>query len=293
LLGAILVFVFRALGKNPETSMSQALTMVAAASQTARAAHPDLSDSQPSSDSSRATRTPVATSSAPDSLIPQPAYIPSLQVIFTATHVAGAPAVPAVIENTDQNNGQGAAPPPIFDSSGGYRIRPTYTPRPTATTRPPDPPTSVFTPTATPNPGLPGLTMNDVINRFRNDKGYTCAQGGSTPIVILWMCDIQVGNDLWYHIDLYGGSNGGLTHLLASVFQTYPDDAKAIDMLGYVATLPYTGSDAAAARQWVTQTLPEVQSVTDVREKFIGSVRFKLYGGPQGRYLEIGDPIQQ
>jgi hypothetical protein len=107
------------------------------------------------------------------------------------------------------------------------------------------------------------------------------------------MCDVQIGNDLWYHVDLYGSPEIEVTDLLVAVFQANPDDAKAVDILGFMASLPYDGSDASAARQWVAQILPDITSVDDVREKFIGGVRFRLFGGPQGRYLEMGEPPQQ
>jgi hypothetical protein len=97
----------------------------------------------------------------------------------------------------------------------------------------------------------------------------------------------------WYHVDLYGSPGIEVADLLVSVFQTYPDDAKAVDILGFVASLPYDGSDASAASQWVAQTLPGIQSVDDVREKFIGGVRFRLFGDKYGRYLEMGEPVQQ
>ena len=135
--------------------------------------------------------------------------------------------------------------------------------------------------------------MSNVINQFQNEKGFACKQEGSATDPVLWMCDIQSGNDLWYHVDIYGTSTVEVSNLLVSVFQTYPEDEKSIDIIGFAASLPYNGSNSSEANKWVSQTLPGLQSLDDVREKIIGGVRFKLYGGPQGRYLEMGDPVQQ
>jgi hypothetical protein len=171
-------------------------------------------------------------------------------------------------------------------------IRPTHTPKPTETPKPPATSTPTVTPTATQSPGLPGLTMNSAVNSLK-DKGFNCSLGSSSPGPTLWMCDIQIENDTWYHVDLYGTANVEVNNVFASVFQTQPDNAKAIDILGYVASLPYNGSDATSARQWIADTLSGIQSVNDVKEKYFGNVHFKLYGDPHGRYLEMGEPVQQ
>lgn len=138
--------------------------------------------------------------------------------------------------------------------------------------------------------------MSGVTGQLTNEKNFICAEAGSAPGPVLWMCDFQTGNDLWYHVNLYGSSEVDVTNLLVSVFQTYPDEAKSLEILSFVASLPYNGSNPTEAKNWVAANLAPpsgIQSVDDVREKFIGTVRFKLYGGPQGRYLEMGEPAQQ
>jgi len=259
---------------NPgkDVSLGQALTMVAGASQTAQAeqASPDATKN--------AFGTGSPTSSSDNSTQPSATRSPQASASLTRR------------STSVQNNSSG--PTSTFPVSNAT-VRPTYTPKPTETRSPTPTPTATFTPTSTAGPGLPGISMSAVTGRLENEKGFACEERGSSPGPILWMCDIQVGNDLWYHVDLYGSPGIEVTNLLVSVFQTYPDNAKAVDILGFVASLAYNGSVPSEARAWVVETLPSIQSVNDVREKFIGRVRFRLYGGPQGRYLEMGEPLQQ
>jgi hypothetical protein len=288
-----LVYIFTSYKPNgtndsqKEVSMAQALTLVAAASQTAQAANPGFSAGLASPVATQIViSTPSPLSSSVNST--QATSIQSKQVVLTATRNS---VVPSPTKNTTgQNNTQ--EPVPTFPASNAT-IRPTYTPKPTETLQPTAPPTATPTLTATQGPGLPGLSMNYVTGQLTNEKNFTCAQAGSDPGPVLWMCDFQTGNDLWYHVDLYGSFTIEITNLMVSVFQTYPDDAKSIEILSFIASLPYDGSDATEAKKWLADTLPGIQSVNDVREKFIGGIRFRLYGGPQGRYLEMGEPAQQ
>ena len=296
-----LVFVFTSYkpGKTnspqQEVSMAQALTLVAEASQIAQAENPGFLASQATQ---AAYSSPVAAKVAIGSPSPlsssvnptQPTATRSPQAVMTATRNSAVSSA-TKSNTTGQNNTQEAEPTfPVSNAT----VRPTYTPKPTETTRPEDSPTPTVTVTATPGPGLPGLSMSAVIDLLRNEKGFTCVQDHSTQDPILWECDsFPNGNDDWYHVEAYGSPEIEVTYFFVSVDQAHPDNAKAVDILGFVASLPYDGSDASAARQWVAQTLPGLQSDNDVREKFIGAVRFKLFGGPYGRYLEMGELPQQ
>jgi hypothetical protein len=287
----LLVFVFTSFKpsgtNNPEkeVSLAQALTLVAEASQTAQAANPGFSASQ------AAHSSPVATKVATGTASPLPSSVNSTQTTSTRSPQVVSSPTRSYATATAQNNSQEATPTfPVSNAT----VRPTYTPKPTETLWPTAPPTPTLTPTATPGPGLPGLSMSAVIGQLENEKGFACAQGGSAPGPILWECNVQIGYGLWYYVELYGSPEIEVTNLRVSVLQTTPDEAKTVDILSFVASLPYDGSDASAASQWVAQTLPGIQSVDDVREKFIGGVRFRLFGGPQGRYMEMGEPpVQQ
>jgi len=291
-----LIFVFPLFknGSEKDVSLVQALTLVAQVSQTAQAENPGFSAGQ----STQAAHSSPVAHIAIGTPSPRPlsansnqkTSTGSPQVVSTSTRSNAVSYSPTSNNNTTgQESAQATSTFPVSNVT----VRPTYTPKPTETTRPKDTATPTPTPTPTQSPGLPGLSMSNVINQFQNEKGFTCKQEGSATDPVLWMCDIQSGNDLWYHVDIYGTSKVEVSNLLVSVFQTYPEDEKSIDIIGFAASLPYNGSNSSEANKWVSQTLPGLQSVDDVREKFIGGVHFKLYGGPQGRYLEMGAPVQQ
>jgi hypothetical protein len=167
-------------------------------------------------------------------------------------------------------------------------IRPTFTARPTQTPANTDIPQPSFTPTPTLSPGLPGLTMADVTNRLQTEKKFQCQSAGEDSFKTLWMCDYQEGITRWYHVDLYSTSSASVYYLQAAVFQSEPDDTAAAAILAYLAALPYTGSNPASASSWVSQNLPALSGSQDLRQTTIGIVPFKLYGSPNGRYLEMG-----
>ena len=132
-------------------------------------------------------------------------------------------------------------------------VRPTYTQKPTQTSYPTSRPTATRTATATASPGLPGLPMSAVLTTLIDDKGFSCAQAASGSTIKLWMCDYQEGYDLWFHVDLYGPSTGEVNNLVVAIFQVNPDEARTLDILGFMASLPYDGSNSAQARQWLAQ----------------------------------------
>ena len=269
---------------HPQTvnSLSQALTIVAEASRTAQVAN------GAGSSLSFSTHTTPANFSRPS----------QVDLPGSGTGPDGSATDP---DATGQNNYQSTTDFPTYTAQvasstfpvSNATVRPTYTPRPTSTLYPTAHPSLTFTPSPTPGPGLPGLTMSSVISQLKDDEGFTCAEADSDKNPVLWMCDVFIGTDIWYHVDLYGTAQVGITDLVLSVFQSNPDQARTLDILDYVASLPYNGSDATKACQWVANTLPGIQSVDDVRDTFIGTVHFRLFGSPQGRYLEMGEPVGQ
>jgi hypothetical protein len=269
-------------------SLSQALTMVAAASRTAQVG---AGPGSPFSSFAHATLT---------------AHALSFRAALTATGNRSIAAT-ADPDGTAQNNSQAATatfkpgyatdlPTDAFQGASptfpvmNATVRPTYTPRPTSTSYPTARPRPTYTSLPTPGPGLPGLTMSSVIGQLKDEKGFSCAEADSDKNPVLWMCDVFIGNDVWYHVDLYGTAQVEITDLVVSVFQSNPDETRTLDILDVLASLPYDGSNGAQARQWVADTLPGIQSVNDVRDIFIGSVHYRLFGSPQGRYLEMGEP---
>jgi len=67
------------------------------------------------------------------------------------------------------------------------------------------------------------------------------------------------------------------------------DDSVAINYLGFIATIPYDGSNPQQARNWVENTLPTLTGDGDVREVTIGDIKFRLYGNDQNISLKIGE----
>jgi hypothetical protein len=259
-----LVYVFTASDKSP---------IAAAASRIAQAASPGISTSQ-------ATNVSYTKPAATRAVTPS-AGLSSINLTQTASTQGNDDVLSPGDNTTDQNSTDQNNNPatPTFPVSN-VTVHPTYTPMD-------------LSPAATPGPGLPGLSMSNVIARLENEKGFDCEQVEFAPDPIVWMCDIDGGEDLWYHVDLYGSATVEVTSLMLNIVQTYPDEAKSLDMISFVASLPYNGSKPAEASRWVAQTLPGLQSYDDVVEKFFGTVRFRLYGDAQDRYLEIGELFEE
>jgi hypothetical protein len=252
-------------------------SMAIAASRTARAALPGTSTSQvPEASPTR----PIATRAAGT---PSPGPL-SIDLSQTESAQGNEDVLSPEDNSTDQTpTGQNNSPATPTFPVGYVTAHSPYT----STALPP----TTLAPAASSAPGLPGLSMSYVVARLQNEKKFKCEQVEFAPDPILWMCDIEEGEDLWYHVDLYGGVNVEVNNLMLNVVQTYPDEAKSLDMISFVASLPYKGSKPADASRWVAQTLPSLQSYDDVVEKIFGSVRFSLYGDPQDRYLEMGEPV--
>jgi len=70
-----------------------------------------------------------------------------------------------------------------------------------------------------------------------------------------------------------------------------PDDSVAINYLGFIATLPYDGSNPQQAKEWVENALPTLTGDGDVQETIIGGIRFSLYGNEQNISMKIGEDL--
>lgn len=248
-----------------EMSLEQAQTMVAQAALTAQTGTPAAGGTT----GGTATAGPAGKASAS----------PTARLSPTAARGASGAAFPSST----------SLPTELFPVPN-LEIRPTFTPRPTQIPTQTTTPQPTLTPTATYSPGLPGLTMSDVVTRLQNEKKFDCKESGSDPYKTLWMCDYQEGVSRWFHVDLYATSAAPVYALQAAVFQSTADDSAAAAILAYLAALPYSGSNPAAAGNWVTQNLPQLKGGEDARQTTIGGVVFRLYGEPNGRYLEMGTP---
>jgi hypothetical protein len=248
-------------------SLEQAMTIVAQATLEAGGA-PGDSTAAPLNQEQRATL--LAHAIALATIQPPPPATPSASPTLAAANQAADTAAYTVVPQ--------------------ITFRPTYTPRPSETSTRRPTATHTATPTATDSPGLPGLTIEDVTGRLESEKSFTCKLEGSDDRVTLWVCDYQSGIDLWYHVDLYSTQAAPLYYLNAAIFQTQPSDERAIEILAYLAAMPYDGANPKKARDWVAKTLPTLANPEDEQTTTIGDLPLKLSGGPNGRFLEMGTP---
>ncbi|MBI9046926.1 MAG: hypothetical protein JEZ06_20740 [Anaerolineaceae bacterium] len=80
-------------------------------------------------------------------------------------------------------------------------------------------------------------------------------------------------------------------HLIDTNFtqENNPSNQQARMMLGFIASIPYTGSEPEKARSWVQITLDQMGEKSDgIQQNTFGNVLFRLYGSPSDRSLEIG-----
>lgn len=156
----------------------------------------------------------------------------------------------------------------------------TGTPEPTGT--PTTPPTPLPT-AALPELGPPDLTLN------LKDKGFTCTGAEERELFDLtyfvWSCQGSTGG-IRMTANAYARRLATVDYVSAKVY--FPDAAIAAPFLGFVATLPYAGSEPAQARQWVEATLPEIQDELAVKETMFGGVPYRL-SGRVVPHLEMGD----
>ena len=165
-------------------------------------------------------------------------------------------------------------PSPTDEVVPSRTLAPTHTRPPTPTTQP---------------SGLPGLAPADVTVNLE-DRGHTCSSAEATyDGGFVWSCTRET-IDMLLYVDIYSRSLVTVDMLDASViFFGSPDDELASQFLGFLATMPYDGSQPLDAREWVETTLPTIRTAGDVRETTICGVAFQLFGIPTARSLQMGD----
>lgn len=194
----------------------------------------------------------------------------------------------------------GSAIPTIETTSAS--ILPTHTTaykQPTQTPIPfpqPSPFNTLEQPTLQPQPavGIPGLAFPDITFNLK-DRGFTCTDTfNKLPSgLYTWTCE---RNDPTFTsiVTVYSRTINNVDLIEADVaLYANPDDQIAILILGFIATMPYTGSTPDQARSWVETTIPTITQSGDHRIMEFGGVQYDLYGDPHHRSLEIGkDPLQ-
>lgn len=140
-------------------------------------------------------------------------------------------------------------------------------------------------------PGIPGLEHGRLRLNLK-DIGFECKpidsirSGGQT--VTVSGCQKQDSGYLM-GIDTASRNPNDLDQIKAYVvFTGEPDPTVAETFLGMIAALPYDGADTEAARDWVKENLPAIQSDTDIKTAWFGPVHFELSGNDQVRNLRVG-----
>ena len=134
-----------------------------------------------------------------------------------------------------------------------------------------------------PMPFLPGMTQADLTLNLKNFNWGKVLFGKNQ--------DSRCGN--------YGTPDGGTAevcmygqgdHIGRIVANVSTSRLLADRVLPYIATVPFDGSDGAAARAWVTAALPG-SKVGKIQEKTISGAKYMLYGDPDGSvFLEVLHP---
>jgi hypothetical protein len=173
-------------------------------------------------------------------------------------------------------------------------ITPSQTPIPSPL---PSPSNTSEQPTSQPQPavGIPGLTFPDVTFNLR-ERGFTCEDKFYELPGDLhkWIC-VRDDQTFLSTVIIYSRTFDTVDLIIADVDQyANPDDQIPILILGFIATMPYTGSTPDKARSWVETTIPTITQVSDHQIMEFGGVQYDLYGvGLLYRALEIGhDPLQ-
>lgn len=134
---------------------------------------------------------------------------------------------------------------------------------------------------------IPGLHPHDVTPNL-TQRDFTCSSWEKSGQYYTWTCK-RTGTQYEFLVDIWGPtlSTVSLVEATALVYSTSYDDL-ATEFLGFVATLPYDNSTPQAARDWVEKTVPTIKTTGDIRKKTFGGVKYRLYGKPTARVLEMG-----
>jgi hypothetical protein len=128
---------------------------------------------------------------------------------------------------------------------------------------------------------MPGLYASDVYLNLEH-RGFSCHGPTVTKGGVDWLCTESVGV-ADYQVEIFGATPGELEFVDATaVVYNGPVNGLSKSVLGFVATLPYTGSQPQAARAWV-----EAHLGTSRLNRVIAGVAFTVYGGLHNRVLEM------
>ena len=173
--------------------------------------------------------------------------------------------------------------------------------QPAPTVPPTSPPTAPKPTIAPPTPKptsitgiLPGLLPADVTVNLEQRR-FKCGHAEQLKNYFVWTCN-RKEVDTEVSVLVYGRTLVTVDYIDSAILQSIsPNDEIASSILGFIATMPFDGSEPQKAQAWVKATLPTIKQSGDVREAKFGGVDYRLFGWPPARNLQIGnvlDPSQ-
>jgi hypothetical protein len=120
------------------------------------------------------------------------------------------------------------------------------------------------------------------------DRGFTCE--GPDPIgegEVWWTCESSdVGAE--YMVEIWGPDASSVRLVEATVLSYDPSATNELvaDFLGFVATVPYEGSNPEEAKLWVEENADATRKVSTEIE----GVEYTLAGNATSRILEMRPP---
>lgn len=141
-------------------------------------------------------------------------------------------------------------------------------------------------------PKIPGITAVDITSNLEKSwklkfEGPKSIQEGG-----IWYSGEVVDRDTGARLksSIYGENPFSINRVTYTVEPGPAPEATtnsvAAGYLGYCATLPYEGSDAAKAKAWVNNTLPKVKA-GDSQKLVIGTVEYELLAVGSVKILKI------
>lgn len=127
---------------------------------------------------------------------------------------------------------------------------------------------------------IPGLTAVDVHGNLTN-KGFSLNKN-LKPGNVYWECKNQNSEHL-YHVFIYGDNASNIFQVKATVlnYSSKSTESLAKDFLGFIATIPYTGSKPNEAKNWVISNINKSCTTS------IAGVTYEIVANPSSPLCRI------
>ncbi len=139
-------------------------------------------------------------------------------------------------------------------------------------------------------PAIPGLDPIDVIY-LADSYGFDCNSPELKEKHLIWSCFLEL-DDSQYQIKLWGRNLETVDMIEVAAFYYDLDVTDYSDLssllFGEIARIPFSGSIALEAENWVSDAILLLQSVGDERVSTFQGVRYYLYTLPSMHVMEVG-----